>query len=69
VPGWVTVFERVNQLGAESGTTQPGPALCTGWNEYPPRVWVTVFGRVNHLGAEPDTQASLSRPRLNEYPA
>jgi len=33
---WVTVFGRVNHLGAESGTlpTQPESALCTDWNEY-----------------------------------
>ena len=35
VPGRVTVFGRVNHLGAESQAPRPEPSLCAGWNEYP----------------------------------
>jgi len=38
VPGWVTVFVRVNHLGAEPGTQACSAwacSLCVGWYEYP----------------------------------
>ena len=41
VPGWVTVFGRVNHLGAEPGTRSTQPSVA-GWNEYP-----TKCGGVN----------------------
>ena len=35
VPRWVTVFGRVNHLGAEPGTQAYSAWACLGRNEYP----------------------------------
>ena len=35
MPRWVTVFGRVNRLGAEPGTQAYSAWDCPGWSEYP----------------------------------